>query len=286
LSSDHSIILAGKGPNLAILDFYEDSDETSKAIADKLKECISKAGLSGKQLVAHGADNCSVNYGKNKSVFVKLKNSIDWPNLINGHCNMHILYNAAKHRLKLLSFDVEMLVIKVFNEFSSSANKRDELKDVFIFLEPEYSVLLRHVPTRFLSLFAAVDRLLKNWTVIKSYFLSQGEGKVSRAIWTFVACENYCEIADEQTLPELYLYFVHNVMSMFNVSIKQVESNYIHITEIHSVFNKLKKEFVNRQEKNFYGFQGITEFEETFSTRTEDFHPGCSVGVQSNARLS
>jgi hypothetical protein len=53
--------------------------------------------------------------------------------------------------------------------------------------------------------------------------------------------ENDCEVADEPTLPELYLYFVHNVMSLFNVRIKQVESNYIKITEIYSVFNKLKK---------------------------------------------
>jgi hypothetical protein len=97
-----------------ILCFYEDSDETSEAIADKLKECISKAGLSGKQLVAYGADNCSVNYGKNKSVFVKLKNSFALPNLIAGHFNIHILHNSAKHRQKLLSFYVEMLVIKVF----------------------------------------------------------------------------------------------------------------------------------------------------------------------------
>jgi hypothetical protein len=64
---------------------------------------------------------------------------------------------------------------------------------------------------------------------------------VSRAIWTFVAYENDCEVADELTLPELYFYFVHNVMCLFNVSIKQVETNYIQITEIYSVFNKFKK---------------------------------------------
>jgi hypothetical protein len=125
------------GTTSAILDFYEDSDETSEAIADNRKECISKAGLSGKQLVAYGADNCLVNYGKNKSIFVKLKNSFDLPNLIASHCSMHILHNAAKRGLKVLSFDVEMLLIKVFNEFLSSAKKLDELKDFFIFLETE-----------------------------------------------------------------------------------------------------------------------------------------------------
>jgi hypothetical protein len=77
-------------------DFYEDSDEISKAIADKRKECVSKAGLSGKRLVAYGTDSCSVIYGKNKSMFVKLKNSFDLPNLIAGHCNRHVFHNAAE----------------------------------------------------------------------------------------------------------------------------------------------------------------------------------------------
>jgi hypothetical protein len=83
---------------------------------------------------------------------------------------------------------------------------------------------------------------------------------VSRAIWTLVAYENDCEVADELTLPELYLYFLHNAVSLFNVNIKQERSNHIQITEIYSVFNRLEKEFVNRQEKNFYGFKVLQHF--------------------------
>jgi hypothetical protein len=57
---------------------------------------------------------------------------------------------------------------------------------LLVFLETEYSALLRHVPTRFLSFFAAVGRLVKNWAEL-NYSLSQGEENVSRAIRTFVA---------------------------------------------------------------------------------------------------
>jgi hypothetical protein len=42
-----------------------------------------------------------VNYGKNKSVFVKLKNLFDLPNFIAFCCNMHILKDTTKHELKL-----------------------------------------------------------------------------------------------------------------------------------------------------------------------------------------
>jgi hypothetical protein len=133
-----------------------------------------------------------------------------------------------------------MLVIKVLNKFSSSAKQLDELTDFFIFLKIEYSILFHHIHNRLLSMFAAVDRLTEHWTAIKlGFFFVQGEGNMSRATWALVAYENNCEVADEPTLPELYLYFCHNVMSVFNVSIKQAESNYIQITDIYSVLNKL-----------------------------------------------
>lgn len=45
------------------------------------------------------------------------------------------------------------------------------------------------IPVRFLSLLAAVDRFLRSWTVIKSWFLRHGEVYVSRAISGFVDYE-------------------------------------------------------------------------------------------------
>jgi hypothetical protein len=51
---------------------------------------------------------------------VKLRNSFDLSHLIAGHCDMHILHNVAKNGKELLSSEVEILVIKVLNEFSSS----------------------------------------------------------------------------------------------------------------------------------------------------------------------
>jgi hypothetical protein len=42
-----------------------------EAIANKVKDCISGAVLSRKELVAYSTDNFSVKYEKNKSVLVK-----------------------------------------------------------------------------------------------------------------------------------------------------------------------------------------------------------------------
>lgn len=74
----------------------------------------------------------------------------------------------------ILSFHVELFIIRVFNVLLSSAKKVDELKECFMFLEILYP-LLRHVPNRFFALFSAVDRLLKPFTAIKYYSLSKGD---------------------------------------------------------------------------------------------------------------
>jgi hypothetical protein len=106
-----------------ILDFYEDSDVTSKTVAHKLEEFISKLGISGKQLVAFSADYCSVNNRKNNSGCVKFTNSFYLPNLIAGHYNKHIFHNAAKHAVKLRQFYVEMSIVIIVNELPSCAKQ-------------------------------------------------------------------------------------------------------------------------------------------------------------------
>jgi hypothetical protein len=39
-----------------------------------------------------------------------------------------VLHNAAKHACKQLTYDIEQLVTKVYNEFSSSTKQLHELK--------------------------------------------------------------------------------------------------------------------------------------------------------------
>ena len=105
-------------------------------------------------LSSYISDNVSVNYGKHSSIYQKLK-------LINSHivqanCNCHVLNNCVKYALKAFSFDVESFVIKTYNSFSSSAKKSEALRDFCDFVDIEYKELLRHVPTRWLSLLPTI----------------------------------------------------------------------------------------------------------------------------------
>nr|XP_006110510.1 uncharacterized protein LOC102461747 [Pelodiscus sinensis]XP_006110511.1 uncharacterized protein LOC102461747 [Pelodiscus sinensis]XP_006110513.1 uncharacterized protein LOC102461747 [Pelodiscus sinensis]XP_025035684.1 uncharacterized protein LOC102461747 [Pelodiscus sinensis] len=241
-----------KGICTSIVDSFEDAAETSEAIADNLRRCLQKAGLIQNKIVAYGAGN----FGENKSVFVHLKQMLDLPNLVPGHCSAQIVHDTAKHGLKKLPYDIEYLVFKVFSEFASSAKNISELKEFFDFMETEYSEILHQVPKRFVALFAAVDRLLKNWPALKSYFVSQGEAGVSHTIWAFLS-EHKDTSSDEDsiTLPELYLCFVHNMLSLCNTTIKVLESDSVQVTELYATLSKLRAEIRNRQEKGFHGYK-------------------------------
>jgi len=79
-------------------------------------------------------------------------------------------------------------------------------------------------------------------------------------IMLFVVCMLFNNFISDQenelrgelnpSLPELYyIYFVHNIMYLFYIKIKTVESfNFIETSEIHSIFKNLSNEFKSRYE--------------------------------------
>lgn len=147
------------------IDFYESNDESSMGIMNDIENKLNKYGLEFSQISSYCADNCSVNYGNQNSVYQKLvqKNA----DIIKANCNCHVIHNAGRNACKALSFHVENLVLKVFAEFSHSAKRNAQLKECFEFLDMEFEKVLRHVVTRWLSLASALERLILSWPAVK-----------------------------------------------------------------------------------------------------------------------
>lgn len=103
--------------------------------------------------------------------------------IVKANCMAHIVHNTAKHAGDRLDIDIETVVNKIFSHFSSSAKRTEELKAVFSFLEEDYLTVRRHVPTRWLSLWPAVEQLHESWNALKSYFLTLGEDQCPKSLW-------------------------------------------------------------------------------------------------------
>lgn len=247
--------IPSKGVKLFLLDFFEDPDETANAIYANLKNRIEQAGLSLNNMSCYSADNASVNFGRFHSVyqlFYKENNTV----LAVG-CPAHMVNNSIKNALTKCCFDVETLILKTFSHFSSQAKRCKELKDFFNYVDLEYKTILRHVPTRWLSLFPAIERLLNIFPAVKSYFLSQEE--IPIALQVFFSEDDFIV---QKT--ECYLGFFHNTLKFLFDTEQKLEKADLLCFEVFNILKYLKEKISQRINDNFFGFLA-TNILKTFS---------------------
>lgn len=256
------------GINTKLLSFYEANSEKSNDIAESLKTKLEGRNLHLANVTSFSADNANVNFGSKKSVFVELKKTN--PDMIGMGCLCHIIHNSFKNALKLLKLDIENIVIRVFNEFSSSTKKTTSLKEIFDFCDIEWSEMLRHVPTRWLSLTPAVERFLKNYPAIKTYFISRD------------GCPASLEQFFELEIAEAYLGFVHNTGTALITVIKKLEEkDNLVIIDIYKIIKMLRDKFEEQKNEKFYGY-----IAETICSNCENFQEVSLFKKRADAVLS
>ena len=127
--------------------------------------------------VAFGGDNTNTNFGGRlrkgtNNVFSKFKESMN-ESMEGVGCPAHILHNAAHTAASVLSIDVEVIVVKLFSYFSIYTVRTEKLKEFCEFVGVQYASVLSHSKTRWLSLMGAVERILKLFKALKSFFASE-----------------------------------------------------------------------------------------------------------------
>uniref|UniRef100_A0A8C6M4A3 HAT C-terminal dimerisation domain-containing protein n=1 Tax=Nothobranchius furzeri TaxID=105023 RepID=A0A8C6M4A3_NOTFU len=220
-----------EGVQNALLDFYSDRNETSEAITNQLLAKLLTSGLNLQKLSADTADNASVNYGKHNSVYQKLK--LAQNDVLAANCLAHILHNATRYAAGNLDLDIENIVLKVYSHFSFSASRTAQLREFCEFVEVDGSNLLRHVVTRWLSLLPSIDRMLKCWKPLMSYFQSLGEEECPKILWK-------CFAEDRTEGSEMYFLFLSHILKVFSDSIEALEAKSFSITSVFKVMSELK----------------------------------------------
>ena len=151
-----------------------------------------------------------------------------------------------------LNVDVENIVLKIYGHFSVSAKRRETLKDFHSFVETEYREILRHVPTRWLSLQPCIERILLFWKALSSYFLSRPPD-CSKQLYKLLSIDD-----DSTEIPrniEIYLMFSQHVMEVFQLSIKELEKTETTAVDISNIIADLRNKLRSRYVEEFFGYQ-------------------------------
>lgn len=240
-----------KGMANKIINFLENPDETALGMYKIIDQTLKNLNLSYNNISAFSADNCNANFGANNSLFTELRLVND--GLIKANCTAHIVHNTVRHIIGKLSYDVEGLILKIYAHFSVSAKRRESLKDFSVFTEVEYSELSRHVVTRWLSLNKSIERILKLWKPLLSYFRSMTDCPIPIKKLMFIY-DNIYEDTPENEIPEIYLLFLNSFLKIFEDTILSLERNNICITELYHIFSNLRDKINTRLEQEFFGY--------------------------------
>lgn len=104
------------------------------------------------------------------------------------------------------------------------------------------------MPTRWLSLLPAIDRILSLWPALIAYFKDQGQENCTTFLWN-----TFCVSDAEINVVLFTLYFMQNLMQVFQNAINLLESDRVTSTEIHDIMIDLRTKLQNRQADQLYG---------------------------------
>lgn len=239
------------GINTKLLDFVELNDEHSEAVAKMMLKSLSENNLDIKHVSSYAADNASVNYGVRQSVFTELKKENG--SILKANCNAHVTHNTLKKAADALKCDIETVITSVYSHFSVSANRRIQLIDFFEFVDAEYHELLRHVPTRWLSLGPAIDRLLDSWVPVVSYFVSLGEECPKRVKEKLgISDDDHDCYGTGVQRTKAYLYFAQSLCTIFESCVREIEKNDFTLCELYPKMEQLRGKIESRLRDNFF----------------------------------
>lgn len=230
------------GTDCKLLELAALPNENSQTISKYLLETLAKYSLKEK-CVSFTGDNTNLNFGgvnrvEGNNILTLLNNSLDQP-IMGVGCPAHILHNAIRHATDLLEIDIESLVMKIFNHFSVYTVRTEKLNKFCDYIEINYEKLLYHSKTRWLSLFPAIERILKLYEALKEYFLTTD--KIPVMIKKFF----------ENDLNEIYLWYLHSLMAIFQSKIALLEREKNSVAEVLCILNKTKESLAQRKEYNF-----------------------------------
>ena len=176
---------------------------TAQHIFNTIDSFFVENRLSWTNCIAFESDNCAVMKGKHNGVIKLIRDKNK--NVLDLGCIAH-LTNLCLVAAKIgFPFKVDELLTDIYYHFEKSSKRTEALKGYFAdFPDVEYHAVLRHCPTRWLSMRPCITRLIAHYEPLCSYFADHEESKVGKV--RYIASI----LHDETTLP--LLHFLEEVL--------------------------------------------------------------------------
>ena len=156
-------------------------------------------------------------------------------------CPCHLANIAASNAhdafAEVLGIDAESILIDIFYWFDKRTKRKGVLAEYMEFCDLEYAKILKYVSTRWLSLERCLERTLKKYASLKSYFLSEefADARFERLHTAF-----------QNPVTELALLFNQANISLFTDFNKLLQSDEPVIHIVHDKVTKLARTLANR----------------------------------------
>ncbi|KAJ4939407.1 hypothetical protein JOQ06_028856 [Pogonophryne albipinna] len=147
---------------------------TAEAIFNKRNEVLEGHSIPWANCVALAVDNASVNLGARNSIKSRVLDQN--PSIYVLGCPCHIVHNNAHAGglvySEMSGFEVEDFCVDLAYWFKSSTKRKNMLHEFCVFCDTTYMEVLQHFTIRWLSLDLAVNRILRVYKALTSYFRS------------------------------------------------------------------------------------------------------------------
>ena len=161
--------------------------------------------------------------GAHNSLLKKIRDSQGDQKVFDVGCPCHLAHLCAGKGAKELSVNVEDFVIDIYYHFRRSVKRKAQLRDFMEFNNNEVRKVIKHVSTRWLSLGRCIERTLKQWDSLESYFLSyfdlQDDPEAEDQTNDNTNREKRLVKAFKDPITKLYAMFVQSVIPSLTVSI-------------------------------------------------------------------
>jgi hypothetical protein len=153
------------------------SSGTAATIFEHVDAVFEKYEIHWNSVTGLGVDNTNVNIGEHDSIKSRVLEKE--PNIIVVGCACHMLHNAASKAAsafgRVTGFDIEDHCVDLYYWFDKSTKRKGALKEYFEFCNTEYEGVIKYISVRWLCIEHCLDRELKKYVALKSYFCSENE---------------------------------------------------------------------------------------------------------------